>query len=94
MFSCLETAINIGYSCKLLTEDMKIFTIDSEEKEVVQEQLQNAKDEIDRINELIERGEHAKNNDPMSEPSGPPFGIVMTGLSLVRNYLTTPTIFY
>ena len=66
---------------------MKIFTIDSEEKEVVQEQLQNAKDEIDRINELIERGEHAKNNDPMSEPSGPPFGIVMTGLSLVRKLL-------
>ena len=58
---------------------MKVFVIDSEEKEVVQEQLQNAKDEIDRINELVERGEHPQNN----EPSGPPFGIVMTGLSLV-----------
>lgn len=62
---------------------MKVFVIDSEEKEVVQEQLQNAKDEIDRINELVERGEHPQNNDSMSEPHGPPFGIVMTGLSLV-----------
>ena len=83
MSSCLETAINIGYSCKLLTEDMKVFTIDSEEKEVVQEQLQNAKDEIDRINELVERGENPQSNNPTSGPSGPPFGIVMTGLSLV-----------
>lgn len=44
----LETAINIGYSCKLLTEDMKeVLIIDAEEEEGVLEQLKDANDKID-----------------------------------------------
>ncbi|XP_013396894.1 phospholipid-transporting ATPase ID isoform X2 [Lingula anatina] len=40
-----ETAINIGYSCKLLTEEMEeVFVVDGESKEQVAKQLQNAKD--------------------------------------------------
>lgn len=44
----IETAINIGYSCKLLTEDMKeVLIIDAEEEEEVLEQLKEANDKID-----------------------------------------------
>ena len=34
-----ETAINIGYSCKLLTEEMRVFIIDEDTLEGVREQL-------------------------------------------------------
>ena len=34
-----ETAINIGYSCKLLTEDMRVFIVDEDSLEGVTEQL-------------------------------------------------------
>ena len=45
----LETAINIGYSCKLLTDEMEdIFTVDGELYEQVEEQLQQARDDITR----------------------------------------------
>ena len=44
----VETAINIGYSCKLLTEDMKeVLIIDAEEETEVLEQLKDANDKID-----------------------------------------------
>lgn len=43
-----ETAINIGYSCKLLTEDMKeVLIIDAEEQDEVLEQLKDANEKID-----------------------------------------------
>jgi magnesium-transporting ATPase (P-type) len=35
-----ETAINIGYSCKLLTEDMRVFIVDEDTLEGVRGQLQ------------------------------------------------------
>ncbi|ESO89585.1 hypothetical protein LOTGIDRAFT_124920, partial [Lottia gigantea] len=42
-----ETAINIGYSCKLLTEEMEEpFIISSDSSEEVQKELQSALDEI------------------------------------------------
>ena len=34
-----ETAINIGYSCKLLDEDQEIFVIDVENKDELQKRL-------------------------------------------------------
>ena len=34
-----ETAINIGYSCKLLTEEMRVFIVDEDTLEGVREQL-------------------------------------------------------
>ena len=37
-----ETAINIGYSCRLLTEDMKIFIVDENTLEGVTRQLNEA----------------------------------------------------
>jgi len=40
---CIETAVNIGYSCRLLTEDIdETFTVDGESHEVVVTQLTNA----------------------------------------------------
>lgn len=55
----IETAINIGYSCKLLTEDMKeVLIIDAEEEEEVLEQLKDANDKIDSaMVEFKESGE-------------------------------------
>ena len=35
-----ETAINIGYSCKLLTEEMRVFIVDEDTLEGVREQLE------------------------------------------------------
>ena len=35
-----ETAINIGYSCKLLTEDMRVFIVDEDTLEGVRGQLE------------------------------------------------------
>ena len=37
-----ETAINIGYSSKLLTENMKVFIVDEDNGEGVVRQLQDA----------------------------------------------------
>ena len=37
-----ETAINIGYSSKLLTENMKVFVVDEDNREGVVRQLQDA----------------------------------------------------
>lgn len=34
-----ETAVNIGYSCKLLTEDMRVFIVDEDTSEGVVTQL-------------------------------------------------------
>jgi len=38
--------VNIGYSCKLLTEDMEEFTVDGDTFESVKTQLTQAMDEI------------------------------------------------
>ena len=63
---------------------MKIFIINEEEKEKVREQLMDAKNEIERIQALVERGEiPQQSDDPMVGPPGPPFGIVLNGHSLV-----------
>ena len=54
----IETAINIGYSCKLLTEDMKeVLIIDAEDENGVLEQLKDANDKIDSaMHEFKESG--------------------------------------
>ena len=46
-FSCPETAINIGYSSKLLTEDMRVFIVDADDREGVIDQLNVAREEIE-----------------------------------------------
>ena len=44
----LETAINIGFSCRLLKSEMEpLFIVNGKTHEEVQEQLQRAKDEMD-----------------------------------------------
>lgn len=54
----IETAINIGYSCKLLTEDMKeVLIIDAEEQQEVLDELKDANDKIDSaMHEFEESG--------------------------------------
>ena len=45
-----ETAINIGYSCKLLTDEMEeIYVIDGETEEEVLQQMEKAYDEMQKI---------------------------------------------
>lgn len=49
-FACVETAINIGYSCRLLVDEMEeIYVIDGDAYEVVEEQLQHARTEMQKI---------------------------------------------
>ena len=43
-----ETAINIGYSCKLLTEDMRVFVVDEDTPEGVKRQLEEYGETMDR----------------------------------------------
>ena len=42
-----ETAINIGYSTKLLTEEMRVFVVDDETSAGVIEQLRKIAEEMD-----------------------------------------------
>lgn len=43
----LETAINIGYSCKLLTDEMEeVFVVDGESFDDVKQQLTEARDKM------------------------------------------------
>ena len=44
-----ETAINIGYSSKLLTEHMKVFIVDEDSREGVIQQLEDADKAIKAI---------------------------------------------
>ena len=45
-----ETAINIGYSCQLLTDDMEeVFIIDAEDPAEVKKQLDDALKHIDDV---------------------------------------------
>lgn len=39
----IETAINIGYSCKLLSDDMKQFLIDGDNEAIVERQITKVK---------------------------------------------------
>lgn len=80
----IETAVNIGYSCKLLTEPMKVFIINAETYEGVLQQLQEAKDTITETLQCIEDGRPITSD---IKPTGPPFGIVVNGHSLVCVYV-------
>jgi phospholipid-translocating ATPase len=77
-----ETAINIGYSSKLLVEDMRVFIINAEEKGAVEKQLTDAKDEIVNCEEGKTVEEQSTDTELRLGPPGPPFGIVINGSSL------------
>ena len=91
-----ETAVNIGYSSKLLTDQMKVFIVDKDSKEEVQMQLEEASSEILKMTGTSGRNvsnyKHAYVNmsqiaDEATSNTGkkdtPPFGIVINGHSLV-----------
>jgi phospholipid-transporting ATPase len=46
----IETAINIGYSCKLLDDEMYRFIIDETTEQGIREQLKDIKDKMQSIN--------------------------------------------
>lgn len=78
-----ETAINIGYSCKLLTEDMKeVLIIDAEEEEEVLEQLKEANDKIDSAMSQFNESEDQADTTDGKHQDPPTFAIVMNGHSL------------
>ena len=91
-----ETAVNIGYSSKLLTDQMRVFIVDKDSKEEVQTQLEDANGEI--LNMTGKSGRNASNYehtsikmsqiaDETTSNTGrgdtPSFGIVINGHSLV-----------
>jgi phospholipid-translocating ATPase len=91
-----ETAINIGYSCKLLTDEMaEIYVIDADSFEGVKEQLSKAKqDMLKRMNTagtLTRCEESTLTLDTASVPNGldakvdpASFAIIINGHSLVH----------
>ncbi|KAL5481606.1 hypothetical protein EMCRGX_G021801 [Ephydatia muelleri] len=71
-----ETAINIGYSSKLLTDDMTLFIVDKDTDEGVRQQLSEAKEQMEAT---IAR---SKSPDPSGVEKNVSFGIVINGHSL------------
>ncbi|XP_041980872.1 probable phospholipid-transporting ATPase IM isoform X2 [Aricia agestis] len=58
-----ETAINIGYSCQLLTDDMaEVFVIDGVAHDDVARQLAKCKDSIRVVNTFLPHGSEAKSS--------------------------------
>jgi len=94
-----ETAINIGYSCQLLTEDMEeVFIIDGETADVVQKQLQQALVDMKDISSddlnVKTRQENGNSGrvSPFSTDSDNNFAIVVNGCSLVSTLYNDSTI--
>ena len=90
-FSWTETAINIGYSCKLLTDEMEeIYVVDGETYEEVETQLSKAYEEMTTIleqnfnssNPNVRITPSPKTPTQQSEPFGG-FALVINGHSLV-----------
>ena len=53
-----ETAINIGYSCQLITNDMDVYTIEADNEQMLLKELKQKKQLIEKsINEKIENKE-------------------------------------
>jgi magnesium-transporting ATPase (P-type) len=48
----IETAINIGFSCKLLDKDMEIFIIDKTATKEIYKQMQEFAEKLPMINEI------------------------------------------
>jgi len=86
-----ETAINIGYSCRLLTEEMEeVYVVDGETFQEVEDQLRKAKQDMDRLikqrpNDIdvqsYANGMHTPMPETQEELS---FAIVINGHSLVH----------
>ena len=73
----LETAINIGYSCNLLTHDMiEVFPIDVDNRDDISESLESARKTIKAKLMEYDSKKHIRGVDE------PTFGLVITGSSL------------
>ncbi|KAK3604439.1 hypothetical protein CHS0354_013839 [Potamilus streckersoni] len=92
-----ETAVNIGYSCQLLTDDMEeVFIIDAEEFKDVEIQMKNAIKQINESKKTMNHQEEgvrvangsvtfSKENDNVSlEGNQDTFALVINGHSLVH----------
>ncbi|CAH2087058.1 unnamed protein product [Euphydryas editha] len=65
-----ETAINIGYSCQLLTDDMaEVFVIDGAAHDDVERQLAKCRDSIRVVNTFLPHGTSEANGGAASRPS-------------------------
>ena len=85
-----ETAINIGYSCKLLTDEMEdIYVVDGDNYETVENQLQKAYGEMTRISkdgansEVISYSNALPNSDHQAPELCGGFALILNGHSLV-----------
>ncbi|KAL3866130.1 hypothetical protein ACJMK2_043460 [Sinanodonta woodiana] len=92
-----ETAVNIGYSCQLLTDDMEeVFIIDAEEFKDVEIQMKNAVKQINESKKTVnhqESGVHVangsvtfsnENGNVSLEGDQETFALVINGHSLVH----------
>ncbi|KOB65183.1 Phospholipid-transporting atpase 1 (Aminophospholipid flippase 1), partial [Operophtera brumata] len=67
-----ETAINIGYSCQLLTDDMaEVFIIDGASYDDVDKQLAKCRDSIRVVNTFLPHGNDTANGDAYSSRRSP-----------------------
>lgn len=64
IFFSTETAINIGYSCQLLTDDLiDLFIVDGETHQEVEKQLDKFKESIRIVNTYHPHGESRFNKN-------------------------------
>lgn len=80
-----ETAISIGYSCKLLTDDMTQITINSNSKESCRKSLEDAQS---MSKKLVAMSSGAPNSDVNSGSSRVPLALIIDGNSLVYIFET------
>ncbi len=96
-----ETAINIGYSCKLLTDEMEdIYIVDGDSYDEVQEQLGKALQDMKRITkggidmDVVSYANANGTTTPIPGGDGPEgcggFALVLNGHSLVSYSLIAP----
>ncbi|XP_012548814.1 probable phospholipid-transporting ATPase IM [Bombyx mori] len=66
-----ETAINIGYSCQLLTDDMaEVFVVDGASYDDVNKQLAKCRDSIRVVNTFMPHGPRSSDAKRDEEPNG------------------------
>lgn len=78
----LQTAIEIGYSCNLLTNDMEVMIISTDSAEGARAQIEAGINKIISVRGAPETNRKGKKTRPQPNLSGPTFAVVIDGESL------------
>eukprot|EP00828_Plagiopyla_frontata_P008112 TRINITY_DN13977_c0_g1_i1.p1 TRINITY_DN13977_c0_g1~~TRINITY_DN13977_c0_g1_i1.p1 ORF type:complete len:259 (+),score=36.82 TRINITY_DN13977_c0_g1_i1:65-841(+) len=87
----IETAINIGYSCQLLTEDLVKIVIDGKTEEEIQDSIDTAKEQLKDIeiqeqllNSRLNQSKFTFNSKESNLKLSKQFALIITGDALIQ----------